>query len=345
MALPGCQDIEIVNHPRQRPLLSIVTPCLNAVDDLKRCISNVGSQSYDNIEHIVVDGGSKDGTVEVLESAANIRWISEPDQGQTDALNKGFSLANGEILTWLNADDFIPADSAEAAVVTFSSHPMAGVVYGNLEVLEHGWRYVIRPPRQITWFELGFGNRIGQQGTFFTRDAFAAVGGNLDATLDLAMDFDLWVRFLAAGISMVYVDKILGTFPIHDRSKTGSISQREFVMEEFRVFLKHGRQREAAISLGRAAAYTAEVEGWVSKTALLTTLKEFSDLGATKGIVDRRLIRSAAMTQAAIIQSRHSFLGLRFLLSTGPWRHAETRSKLWRVFRRTTRGERKPPRS
>jgi len=114
------------------PLVSIVTPTYNQAAFLPETIDTVLSQDYPNIQYIVMDGGSKDGTVEILESyGSRLEWVSERDGGQSDAVNKGFQRARGQIFTFLNADDIYYPGAVRAAVEAFARQPEAGVVYGN----------------------------------------------------------------------------------------------------------------------------------------------------------------------------------------------------------------------
>src|SRR4051812_47745101 len=109
-------------------LVTIVTPCLNPGDRLARCLDSVAAQTHRQVEHIVIDGGSTDGTVDLLR-ARGVRFVSEPDRGQTQAINKGFDLAQGEWLGWLNADDELTPTSIELALAALDRTPGAGWAY------------------------------------------------------------------------------------------------------------------------------------------------------------------------------------------------------------------------
>src|SRR6185312_9310851 len=130
----------------QPPLVTVVTPCLNPGPDLARCLASVRAQSHPAVEHLVVDGASTDGTVERLQGAEGVTWVSEPDGGQAEAINKGFRRARGSIVTWLCADDELRPDAVARAVTALTA-AAAGWVYGDCEIRDdlHGGE--IRRPR------------------------------------------------------------------------------------------------------------------------------------------------------------------------------------------------------
>jgi len=232
------------------PLVSIVTPTYNMADRLPRCVESVSTQTYPRIQHVVVDGASVDGTREYLASQPHLKWVSEPDKGQSDALNKGFAMADGEIVTWLNADDILLPGAVAAVVDALRSHPDAEWVYGDLEVRRGNERWVTKPPPRIRTTTFHRGNVVSQPGTFFTAAALEHVGG-IDADFHLTMDFELWLRFVAAGIIAVYVPLPLAAFEVHPGSKTGSQGELAFAMEEFRALQKHGQPHAAAMAIDR----------------------------------------------------------------------------------------------
>ena len=235
---------------RDVPLVSIVTPTFNMVDRLPRCVESVAAQSYPRIEHVVVDGCSADGTVDYLSGQHHLTWISEPDSGQSNALNKGFAMANGEIVTWLNADDVLLPGSVEAVVNALRAVPEAGWAYGDLEVQRGDERWLTKPPPQISARSFRRGNVISQPGTFFTASALRHVGG-IDEDFHLTMDFELWLRFARAKIPAVYVPFPLARFEVHEASKTGSEGSLAFALEEFRALQKHGEPHAGAMAIDR----------------------------------------------------------------------------------------------
>jgi glycosyltransferase involved in cell wall biosynthesis len=223
------------------PLVTIVTPVLNAARYLEENIASVEAQRYPRLQHVVVDGGSSDGTLEILKRHPHVQWISEPDAGQSDALNKGLGLAKGEVIGWLNADDFYLPDAVASAVRGLVAHPGAGVVYANALLVDHAGQELSRIRSEPFDLEraLDFGNVVPQPAAFIRRSVLDDVGG-LDTRYHYAMDFDLWLR-IAKVAPLTYVDGQWAAFRIHRQSKTGS-ALKAMWHEERSVARAHGGQ-------------------------------------------------------------------------------------------------------
>jgi glycosyltransferase involved in cell wall biosynthesis len=221
------------------PLVSVVTPTFNAARFLEETIESVLAQTYPRLEHIVVDGDSTDGTLDIVKRYPHLRWLSEPDAGQSDALNKGFTLATGEIVAWLNADDFYLPHAAETAVAALSGDEDAAGVYSNLLVVDESGRELIRKPSEPFDLEhaLRFGDVVPQPTAFFRKRVFDEVGG-LAVRYHYAMDFDLWIR-MAKRAPLAYVDDYWAAFRLHRDSKTGSALKKMW-SEERAVARAHG---------------------------------------------------------------------------------------------------------
>jgi GT2 family glycosyltransferase len=233
--------------------VSVVTPTLNPGDRLVRCLESVAAQTYPDLEHVVVDGGSDDDTIRLLQRSG-VHFVTESDGGQTEALNKGFALADGALLTWLNADDVLLPGAAAAAVEAVQADPAIGLVYGDCVVREVDAKsFRVRPPRRLRLETRDAGNVLCQPGTFFTRTTLELAGG-LDESFELAMDYDLWLRMLDAGVQSAYVPEVLAVFEIHSDSKTGTANPGDFFREEAQALVQRGRARQAAFGFGRAAA-------------------------------------------------------------------------------------------
>lgn len=196
-------------HARSpRPLVSVLTPSYNQARWLSHNIASVARQTYPWVEHIVVDGGSTDETIGLLESTSDIRWVSEPDRGQSDAINKAFRLSRGEIVGWLNSDDaYYASDAVEVVVTAFERNPKAVVVYGHGALVDASGLVL-----HLVWVPklnpslLRIGNYILQPSVFVRR---SAVGDALvDESLDFVMDRDLWLRLARVG-PFVRVDRVL----------------------------------------------------------------------------------------------------------------------------------------
>jgi GT2 family glycosyltransferase len=209
------------------PRISIVTPSLNQGAFIEQAIRSVMLQGYPNLEYVIVDGCSSDSTLTHVRRYADriTAWVSEPDQGQSDAIRKGFAAATGEILAWLNADDFYLTDSFFCVAEAWRSKP-GSILAGDVWHLDEptGGRKLVRA------FGLSAGNLVRyweghaslqQPGVFFPRAAYDAVGG-VDVDLRHAMDYDLLCRLALTDTPVEYVGRPLATFRIHSRSKTAS---------------------------------------------------------------------------------------------------------------------------
>src|SRR5690348_2919169 len=220
------------------PLVSVVTPSLNQGGYIEEAIVSVLAQDYPRIEHVVVDGSSTDETVEILQRHSHLRWVSEPDEGQAAAINKGFRMARGEIFGWLNADDYYLPGAVAAAVAALRESDAALVHGGWRQVDERG--ELIRDVGVVPFDyrrELERANAVCQPGSFFTADAFWAVGG-LDESYRYAMDYELWLK-LGARFPVVEVERIQAAYRYHPRSKS-TAEYDAFGPETLRASRSHG---------------------------------------------------------------------------------------------------------
>jgi glycosyltransferase involved in cell wall biosynthesis len=221
--------------------ISIVTPSYNQATFLEETMRSVLEQDYPDLEYIVVDGGSTDGSLGIIRKYASrlAWWISEPDQGQTDALNKGFARASGDILAWINSDDtYQPGAIAEAGTY-LQAHPEVGMVYGDANLIdEHGAVLGRFPARQTDYQSLMRGSvHIPQQAAFFRADLWRQVGP-LDPSFYFAMDYDLWVR-LAKVSRLVYHPRLWASFRLHGEGKSVASDDRCYP-EMLRVHRREG---------------------------------------------------------------------------------------------------------
>ena len=203
-------------------LVSIITPSYNQAQFLETTIRSVLDQDYPEIEYIIVDGGSTDGSLEIIQKYAPrlAWWVSEKDRGQTDAINKGFARARGDVLAWLNSDDTYNPGAVREAVAYLQSHPQAGMVYGDANYIDGRGRVIGRfPAAQTDYRRLRRGYvHIPQQSAFFRAELWRQVGP-LDPTFYFAMDYDLWVR-LAALAPLHYYPRLWANFRLHSGAKT-----------------------------------------------------------------------------------------------------------------------------
>lgn len=205
-----------------KPLVTVVTPSFNQAPFLEETINSVLGQTYPNVEYIITDGGSTDGSVEIIQRYQKklAHWVSEEDRGQTDAINKGFALAKGEILAWINSDDTLLPKAVEEAVQFLQDHPEIGLVYGDTNYIDEKSRVIGRfPVAQTDLPRLRRGYvHIPQQASFFRKAIWDQVGP-LDPEFFFAMDYDLWVRI--ARLSEVrYLPRLWANFRLHRGAKT-----------------------------------------------------------------------------------------------------------------------------
>ena len=204
------------------PLVSIITPSFNQARFLEETICSVLEQDYPRLEYIIVDGGSTDGSVEIIQEYAGqlAWWVSEKDRGQTDAINKGFAKAKGNILAWLNSDDTYAPGAIAEAVDYLLAHPEAGMVYGDAHLIDQSGKIIGKfPARQTNYKRLRQGFvHIPQQAAFFRASLWQQVGP-LDPTFFFAMDYDLWVR-LARLAPLHYNPSLWANFRLHDTGKS-----------------------------------------------------------------------------------------------------------------------------
>lgn len=210
-------------YASSQPLVSIITPSFNQGHYLEAAIRSVLAQDYPRIEYFIVDGGSKDNSVEVIQQYANrlAWWVSEKDRGHADALNKGFGRANGEILAWLNSDDeYTSPTVVSEAVAYLTAHPQVGMVYAGANLTDHHGAVIGSfPARQTSYQAMLRGSvHIPQATTFFRTDLYRQVGP-LSLELFFGFDYDLWVK-LARVSQVQYLPRLWANFRLHDAGKS-----------------------------------------------------------------------------------------------------------------------------
>ncbi|WP_433964675.1 glycosyltransferase family 2 protein [Tunturiibacter gelidiferens] len=208
--------------------ISVVTPSFNQVSFIQEALDSVRLQDYPVCEHLVIDGMSTDGTIELLrnlsfdKNCANVRWVSEQDSGQSEALNKGFRWAQGDIIGWLNSDDRYRLGCFDHVVKVFEENPDVDVLYGDYRVVDESGRVIqIRSEIEFSKFVL-FYHRvlyIPTTATFFRRRVFDD-GNWLDENLQYVMDLEFFIRLTANGYRFRHLPEILADFRLQPASKT-----------------------------------------------------------------------------------------------------------------------------
>lgn len=239
--------------------ISVITITLNSARYLDEAIRSVLSQEWPDLEYLIVDGGSRDGTLDIIRAHAagdsRIRWISEPDEGIADAFNKGLAMAAGELIGILNSDDTYAPGALQAVAEAYRAEPECDVFHGDLLRYEGERPVFVLKPAPVgpgIWHRMP----LNHPATFVTRRAYRAVGG-FDPRLRLAMDYDLVLRLYLGGHRFRYLDRVLATM------RYGGASDERLVpvlREVFAITVRQGYPR------WRAA-------GWFVWTALLRSVK------------------------------------------------------------------------
>ena len=229
---------------------SIVTPSFNQAAFIGRTLQSVAGQRVKGgVEHIVADGGSTDGTLEILRQYGDrIRMVSEPDRGMADALNKGFAMASGGIIGWLNSDDLYLPGALQKVEDWFGSNPQALWLYGNCRIIDEDGReirkwitaYKKRSAANFSYNRLLVENFIPQPAVFMRRSALEEAGP-LDTGLPTAMDYDLWLRLAKLG-EPGYIADDLACFRIHGDS-ISSLGFREQFREQYQIHKRYDLDR------------------------------------------------------------------------------------------------------
>jgi len=198
------------------PSLSVITPSYNSSEFIADAILSVARQAGVTAEHIVIDGCSTDNTVELLKTHAGVQWTSEPDKGQSDAINKGFLRAKGDLVGWLNADDYYLPGALATIARTAREHPEADVIYGDCVFVDRDGRIARSKvehdfDRAVLMY---FGCYIPSTSTFFRRRVIES-GTLLDCDYRVCMDFEFFARLAYLGFKFQYVPRIIAAFRWH----------------------------------------------------------------------------------------------------------------------------------
>ncbi len=216
-------------------LISIITPSYNQADFLEQTILSVLDQDYSQIEYMIVDGASSDGSVGIIEKYSErlAWWVSEADSGQACAINKGFARAGGEIIAWLNSDDYYLPNTISTVMQLFAKNPEAGIIYGDvLSVDGAGNPINVQRFQSYTLDDL-MALKIISQPAVFMRRSVLEEAGYLDDSYHFLLDHHLWLR-MAQLAPMIYTPQILAAARYHDNAKNIAHAE-EFGAETFRI--------------------------------------------------------------------------------------------------------------
>jgi glycosyltransferase involved in cell wall biosynthesis len=216
-------------------LVSIVTPSFNQASFLEQTIRSVLDQDYPSLEYIVVDGASTDASVDIIKKYSDrlAWWLSEKDKGQGDAINRGLARAKGEIIAWINSDDYYLPNAISSAVNVFEQYPRVMLVYGDMLAVDQNrettnvLRYKQYSLEDLLCFQI-----IGQPAVFFRRDVYEKVGG-LDASFHFMLDHHLWIRIAEQG-EILHVPQLWAAARYHPHAKN-RLKPVEFGLEAFRI--------------------------------------------------------------------------------------------------------------
>lgn len=209
------------------PTVSIITPSFNQGKYLEETILSVLNQDYPNIEYIIIDGGSADNSVDIIKKYEErlAYWISEPDNGQTDAIIKGFNKAKGSFLTWLNSDDLFEPSMIKISLHFLQEYPEVGLTFGDrMRIDSKGNIYSFQRYPQFRKLYLKWGLTLPQETVLFRREEYENSGG-LTSTLHMAMDYDLWCKLIEI-TKFYHIPAFLGRFRAHASNKSTAFTNQ-----------------------------------------------------------------------------------------------------------------------
>jgi len=305
------------------PRFSIITISYNHAEFIEDTIRSVASQDFKDVQHIVIDGGSTDGTKEILARYPHLEWISEPDRGISHALNKGFSRARGEIVTWLNADDWYAPGCLSAVSEAAKRHPIIlgdavetdrkGTSIRTIKNIPRGYFDVARYWVPMAWF--------AQPSVFFTRDLLEKSklpnGDFFDESFRYSMDADLWLRLGEHAPFDGYIERVLSYFRVYGDNKTGrtfAAPRKELGRAFRRAYMRIGQvERQTALVLP-INRITSEL------TASMASLLEQSVKDFELFIVDYSTdeVTSKSIREMVLEMEEHTLFGVKYLRSQHP---------------------------
>lgn len=291
------------NTSEHAPPVSVVVPSYNQGDYIGETLESILCQKYPALQVIVIDGGSTDGTLEVLESFGDrVEWVSEPDGGLPHAVNKGFDRATGEIVGWLNSDDvYFDTGVVRRVADAFGTDPAADVVYGDAAAIGHDsriLRFRVLPPFEVD--RLFRRNIIIQPAMFFR--AATLREERLDESVSLATDYELWLRLAARGYQFRKLQSVLAGDRIH--ATRLSITRRDELRAQVREFrAKHGAADDSSRPARAVDRLALGVARWKGLRGVVQLGRDEVDLAfpgyldSTSSLLMRQLFSSIAAVE------------------------------------------------
>jgi glycosyltransferase involved in cell wall biosynthesis len=296
------------------PRITIITPSFQQAAFLEQTIQSVVAQHYPNLEFFVIDGGSTDGSVEIIRRYEPhiTRWVSEKDKGQSDAINKGLRWATGDVISWLNSDDLLMPNALHRVARLFAEHPQTWVVHGRTRLFGKGFTTQEKGaplpcPEALYLGKLPF----PQPSAFFSCEALQAVG-LIDTSLHYGMDYDLFLRMYLQGGAFVATDEVFSGYRLHKDAK-GVAVQAGFAHDYARIFARLLNSVAASGSLLQAA-YAANLPlseekmhyiikrqlsaDWLRTALLENTLARLSFLYEALALPEARLLANFLISEA-----------------------------------------------
>ncbi|NOZ25076.1 MAG: glycosyltransferase [Nitrospirae bacterium] len=241
---PLFDDETVLSNDPSYPRITVVTPSFNQSRYIERTILSVLNQNYPNLEYIIIDGGSTDGSIDIIRKYERYLacWVSEKDEGQADAINKGLKLGTGDLFAWQNSDDLYMPGAFMTVAEKFRERPDSAVFFGNFWLVDSD----DEPIRDIRFTPFSFrcslleGIGISNQAAFWRRELFEE-HGYLDPSLEFAMDLDWWLRLGHARAGFCFIRRHLGCLRIHEETKTSTILNDVGLAE--RIEIRRGYSR------------------------------------------------------------------------------------------------------
>jgi glycosyltransferase involved in cell wall biosynthesis len=248
------------------PLISVLTVSLNQGPFIRQNIESVIAQDGEDWEHIVIDGGSTDETVSILTEYEHLDWVSEPDEGQTDALNKAIARSRGDIIFWINSDDLVAPGAFDAARTFFEEHPNAHIVCGNAVTIDEHGNEIGRTPPRLSAHKLRYpwngDTSMHQPSIVFRRTVWEKIG-SFDTRLKFAMDYDFFLR-ASNEFDFHHLATDFGLFRKYSGTKTGDTTEASFpeVSDSLIRFVQE--TDETRVRWTTVRAHFAQAHAWIN---------------------------------------------------------------------------------